>query len=85
VKYRLVITATAERMLSRLHERVAVAIVEFMLGSLTENPLRMSKPLSDEWAGCRSARRGSYRVIFSIDDEQVTVLRIGYRAHIYRR
>ncbi|MGA2804330.1 MAG: type II toxin-antitoxin system RelE/ParE family toxin [Acidimicrobiales bacterium] len=40
-----------------------------------------------EPAGLWAARRGSYRVVYEIDDEAaaVTVLRIDHRADIYRR
>ena len=49
-------------------------------------PRRVGHPLLRELAGLWSARRGSYRIVYGIDDEQreVTVLRIDHRADIYR-
>ncbi|MDN5797677.1 MAG: type II toxin-antitoxin system RelE/ParE family toxin [Intrasporangium sp.] len=46
----------------------------------------MSKPLSRELAGQRSARRGSYRVIFAVDDDRhlIEILHISHRAHACR-
>lgn len=84
--YRLVVTATAERPLARLPEGVAAAIVEFMLGSLTEAPRRVGHPLQRELAGLWAARRGPYRVVYQIDDETtvVAVVRIDHRADVYR-
>ncbi len=84
--YRLVVTATAERSLARLPEGVAAAIVEFMLGSLTEAPRRVGHPLQRELAGLWAARRGPYRVVYQIDDETtvVAVVRIDHRADVYR-
>lgn len=84
--YRLVVTATAERSLARLAEGVAAAIVEFMLGSLTEAPRRVGHPLQRELAGLWAARRGPYRVVYQIDDETtvVAVVRIDHRADVYR-
>jgi mRNA interferase RelE/StbE len=84
--YRLAVAATAERSLSRLPEAVAAAVVEFMVGPLVESPRRVGHPLLRELAGLWSARRGSYRIVYEIDDEQgeVTVLRIDHRADIYR-
>jgi mRNA interferase RelE/StbE len=40
-----------------------------------------------ELAGLHSARRGDYRVIYRIDDEdrRVDVLAIEHRAEVYRR
>jgi mRNA-degrading endonuclease RelE of RelBE toxin-antitoxin system len=84
--YRLVVAAAAERALSRLPERVAAAIVEFMLGALVGAPRRVGHPLQRELAGLWAARRGPYRVVYEIDDDQqaVNVVRIDHRADIYR-
>lgn len=84
--WELAVAASAERQLARLPERVAPAIVEFMLGPLTENPHRVGHPLQRELTGLWSARRGAYRIIYDIDDDQerVTVLRIDHRADVYR-
>jgi mRNA interferase RelE/StbE len=84
--HRLVVAATAERSLSRLPEAVAAAVVEFMVGPLVESPRRVGHSLMRELAGLWSARRGSYRIVYEIDDEhrQVTVLQIDHRADIYR-
>lgn len=78
--------ATAERQLSRLPERVAAAVVEFMVGPLCENPRRVGHQLQRELAGLWSARRGAYRVVYEIDDAShtVTVLRIDHRSDVYR-
>jgi mRNA-degrading endonuclease RelE of RelBE toxin-antitoxin system len=84
--YRLVVTATAERSLARLPEAVAAAVVEFMVGALEESPRRVGHPLPQELIGLWAARRGPYRVIYEIDDDEqlVKVLRIDHRADVYR-
>lgn len=82
--YRLALTATAERQLARLPAKVAPAIVEFMTGPLVENPLVVGKELLGPMAGQRSARRGVYRVIYRIEEDQVIVLRVDHRADVYR-
>jgi mRNA interferase RelE/StbE len=84
--YRLAVAATAERSLCRLPEAVAAAVVEFIVRSLVESPRRLAHPLLRELAGLCSARRGSYRIAYGLDDEQreVTVLGIDHRAGIYR-
>ena len=84
--YRLLVAATAERALGRLPEGVAAAIVEFMVGALLEAPRRVGHPLQRELAGLWAARRGPYRVVYEIDDDQrvITVVRIDHRADIYR-
>lgn len=79
-------TATAERSLARLPDSPAAAIVEFLIGSLVDNPRRVGHPLQRELAGLWEARRGPYRVVYEIDDDggTVTVLRINHRADVYR-
>ncbi len=80
------IAASAERQLSRLPERVAAAVVEFMVGPLCQNPRRVGRPLQRELAGLWSARRGAYRVVYEIDDAAriITLLRIDHRSDVYR-
>ena len=78
------LSSAAIRMLDQLPTRVVPAVVEFLFGPLAENPHR-GKPLRDDFAGVRSARRGSYRVLFEINetDHSVTVIRVGGRADVY--
>ena len=76
----------ARRQLHRLPARVAFAITEFVTVTLPENPLRLSKPLSGDFEGLRSARRGEYRVLVRVDPEArvVLVVRVAHRALVYR-
>lgn len=85
-EWKLRVAASAERQLGRLPERIAAAVVEFMLGPMIDNPRRVGHPLQRELAGLWSARRGAYRVVYEIDDEArtVTVLRVDHRADVYR-
>lgn len=80
------VAATAERQLARLPEKVAAAVVEFLIGPLIDEPHRVGHPLQRELAGLWSARRGAYRVIYAINDAEdtVDVLRIDHRSDIYR-
>lgn len=77
---------SAERSLSRLPEKVAAAVVEFLLGPLLEAPERVGHPLRGELHGLMAARRGPYRVVYEIDRErrEVHVLRLDHRADVYR-
>lgn len=85
--YQLVVAASAERSLRRLPERVAAAVVEFMIGALVDGPRRVGHPLQRELEGLWSARRGPYRVVYEINDDKrrVEVLRIDHRSDVYRR
>ena len=82
----MVVAAAPERGLARLPEAAAAAVVEFMLGALVEAPRRVGHPLQRELAGLWAARRGPYRVVHAIDDDErmVSVLRIDHRADVYR-
>jgi mRNA-degrading endonuclease RelE of RelBE toxin-antitoxin system len=85
--YTLRATPTVRRPLAEtLPEAVAAAAYEFITGPLLERPHRVGKqllpPLDDRF----SAQRGTYRVIYRIDDKThvVTVVDIGHRRDIYR-
>jgi mRNA interferase RelE/StbE len=86
VTYEVVITGPARRALVRLPPGPASAVVELLAGALAENPHRLGKPLHLELAGLYSARRGEYRIVYSIDDEarRVTVRDVGHRRDVYR-
>jgi mRNA-degrading endonuclease RelE of RelBE toxin-antitoxin system len=58
------ISARAARHFTRRSEQIAAACVEFIFDPLAENPYRVSAKLRGQCAGPRSARRGSYSVIF---------------------
>ena len=84
--YAIAWTAPARRALTRLPEKVATAVVEFLYGSVTDNPQRAGKPLKLGLEGLHSARRGDYRVIYRVDDTRhwIEVAAIEHRADVYR-
>ncbi len=84
--YAVQITARAGRDLQRLPGKIATGCVEFIFGPLAENPRRVGKPLRDELIGLHSARRGDYRVVYSIvqDTRRVEIVHIDRRSDIYR-
>ena len=69
-----------------LPEAVAFAAHEFVVGALLDNPHRVGKQLRPPLADRHSARRGTYRVIYRINDQQrtVTVLDVAHRQDAYR-
>jgi mRNA-degrading endonuclease RelE of RelBE toxin-antitoxin system len=86
VSWDVQLAPSAVRGLERLPPRIAAAVVEFVTATLPANPERMSKPLRGDLEGLRSARRGDYRVLFSLDEATSTLLveRIAHRADVYR-
>jgi mRNA interferase RelE/StbE len=86
-RYELRTTPTVRRALAeRLPEAVAIAAYEFMTGPLLDNPQRVGKQLLPPLADRHSARRGTYRIIYRIDEvtRVVTVVDIDHRSDIYR-
>ena len=85
--YELVLTPPAVMAIrSGLPEAVAAAVIEFLTGALVDASRRVGKPLRGELAGIHSARRGTYRVLYRINEErqEVVVLRIDHRSDVYR-
>ena len=71
---------------THLPESVAWAVIDFCGGPLLDQPRRVGKPLRDELAGVWSARRGTYRILYQIDEpaRTVVVLRVEHRSDVYR-
>lgn len=87
-RYALVVSPTVRRQLAvELPEPVAAAALEFITGPLLDNPRRLGKPLSGPFHGRYAARRGTYRIVYLIDDEalEVTVVLVSHRHDAYRR
>jgi len=70
----------------RLPEAVAAAVLEFCEAALAVSPYRVGKPLFGPLAGCHGARRGTYRIVYRVQENTRTVhvLDIDHRAQIYR-
>lgn len=87
MSYRVRVTRTAARQLAEaLPESVAAACVEFLYGPLADNPHRVGAPLRKPFEGHWRARRGEYRVRYTIDDarHEVVVLDVSHRRDAYR-
>jgi mRNA interferase RelE/StbE len=86
-RFELRITPTARGQLAEdLPRAIAFAAHEFITGPLLDNPLRVGKSLLPPLADRRSARRGTYRVIYRVDESRrpVTVVAVVRRADAYR-
>lgn len=85
-RYEVRLAPTAVRDLNSIPPRIVPAIIEFLYGDLAENPQRVGAPLRFKLEGLHGARRGPYRVIYRIVDDELVVLVINldHRADIYR-
>ena len=83
-RYELVVAPTAKRQLAlQLPESVALAAYQFIIGRLLDNPHDVGKQLRGRWGQRYSARRGTYRVLYRIDNEQRRVS-VGWRVQPHR-
>jgi mRNA-degrading endonuclease RelE of RelBE toxin-antitoxin system len=87
-RYEVRFQAAARRAIAqRLPEAVAAAVLEFCDAALAVNPHRVGKPLFGPLAGCHGAWRGTYRIVYRIDESGrvVHVLAVDHRSEIYHR
>ncbi|MDN5859537.1 MAG: type II toxin-antitoxin system RelE/ParE family toxin [Pseudonocardia sp.] len=87
MSYRVRVARTAARQLAEgLPESVAAACVEFLYGPLAAKPHLVGAPLRKPFEGHWRARRGEYRVRYTIDDlkAEIVVLDISHRRDAYR-
>ena len=86
-RYRVRYTRTSRRALAdELPPHIVDAVLALLDGDLATEPHRVGKPLRPSLDGTSSARRGTYRILFEIDDNTrtVTVTAIEARADAYR-
>lgn len=84
--WKLVVAGPVHRAIGRLPPKVAVAVLDFLVGPLADNPHRVGRALRGDLAGLHSARVGAYRVVYGIDEPNrtVLVLYVDHRADVYR-
>ena len=81
-RYKVRFQAAARRAIAkRLPEAVTAAVLEFCEAALTVNAHQIGKPLFGPLAGCHGAWRGTYRIIYRIEENG----RIVHVLDIYHR
>jgi mRNA interferase RelE/StbE len=87
VIYEIRLSRPARRALANeLPEAVATACLEFIYRSLATEPYRVGNPLRPPATPHYAARRGQFRVIYDIRQEEVVVeeITIMHRRDVYR-
>jgi mRNA interferase RelE/StbE len=87
VTFEVRFSRSASRALAEhLPEKVAAAAFEFIMGALRENPKRVGKQLREPLHPLYSARRGEYRVIYRVLDQNVVIeiVAVTHRRDAYR-
>ncbi|WP_327588262.1 type II toxin-antitoxin system RelE/ParE family toxin [Nonomuraea sp. NBC_00507] len=86
-RYTILLAPPARRALtSGLPETVAAAAWELISGAIAREPWRVGKPLQEPYEGLHVARRGTYLVVYRIDEDKhtVTIQTIKHRRDAYR-
>jgi mRNA interferase RelE/StbE len=82
--------ALSGRARRNIHENlpldVAAAAMETIEGSSAVNPYRAGKPLDEPFDGYYAARRGTYRILYRINEakHQVEIHSVRHRRDAYR-
>ncbi len=86
-RYAIRLAPPARRALQdELPPTVAAAARELISGPLAAEPCRIGKPLHGPYEGLHTARRGTYRIIYKIDEGKhaVEIRTIRHRADAHR-
>jgi len=83
MEYKLVITHPAKRELDRLDPVVKKAIKKKVQHYMT-SPIRNAKKLHDSNIGSYRWRVGNYRVVFDVEKDVITVVKISHRSDAYK-
>ena len=85
--YAVILSRQARRNLTEhVPAEVAAAAMATIDGPIAANPHRVGKPLDEPFDGYYSARRGTYRIIYRIDEDKhaVEIHSIRHRRDAYR-
>jgi mRNA interferase RelE/StbE len=86
-RYTVLLTRPARGALAEfLPPVVAAAAWELITGALPDDPWRVGKPLHDPYEGLHAARRGTYRILYTIDEDKraIEIRSTRHRADAYR-
>ena len=81
--YKLFYKSSIEKDLKNLPKSEIKKILNGIEERIVTNPY-LGKPLKGDFRGCYRYRFGDYRVIYSVINEEILILRIGNRKDIYK-
>lgn len=84
--WRVTVAPSARRQLWRLPQKAAGAII-VTFDAIAADTRRIDKPLGRDLAGHYVVRRGPYRIIYRLDDQQgmVEIAALAHRSDVYHR
>ena len=77
------LTTTAQQLLRHLHPDLK-RLLRLVLDELASHPVK-GKPLQEELAGLWSLRVSHYRIIYQLDEANITIIFLGPRRTVYER
>lgn len=80
--YRLI--PLAAKQFKKLPRQLQIRIIKKVKFFCQTEPLYYAEKLTDKEIGEFRFRIGNYRVIFDLQDQMITILKIGHRREIYR-
>jgi len=83
VKYRLFLTDTFLKKYEKLPQKIQIRVKE-KLRMLKDNPFD-GKKLTGDLAGEFSCRTRDYRIIYTIEKDEIFLEAVGHRKDIYRK
>ena len=84
MKYSLVYTRRAVKDIKGLEDKIKKRIAKTLL-RYSEDPLNYAEKLTNPRLGNYRFRIGDYRVIFDLEEYDISLLRSGYKKEIYRK
>jgi len=84
LEYSISYKKSVTRDLKRIDKAEAVKIIDSLEDKLKQNPQTFGKALTGEFRGLFRLRTGNYRVIYSVMDDAVLILRIAHRKDSYQ-
>ncbi len=81
VKYHKDVSIDIQKISPNIKIRIRKAIEERLL----VDPLKYGAPLRRSLQGYRKLRVGDYRVIYKMEENEITILKIGHRKEVYKK
>lgn len=81
--YKVLYKSSVRKDLKKIERSAITRILQSIEESLSVNPYA-GKRLTGKYEGLYSYRVGRYRVIYTIVGDEVWILKIGHRKHVYR-
>lgn len=84
MKYKIAFKSLVARDLKKIGKQHSKKILDKIEKDLPETAAQCPE-LKEKFSGLRKCRIGNYRIIFSIIENTVLIIRVGHRKEVYKR